>query len=271
MTGQSTAGRGPGANPAESYQRYFVPAIGAPMAEDLVAIADLRPGERVLDIACGTGVAARMAFGRVGADGSVTGLDIHPGMLAVARSATPPDIAIDWREGNAEALPFADDAFDVVLCQMGLQFVPGKIAALREMRRVLEPGGRAVINLPGPKPPLFAAMTDALARHFGPPAAGFVDLVFSLHDPDELGELVREAGFADMRAEAKPKTLRLPPPADFLWQYVRSTPLAGMAAHAGDAECQAFERDVCAQWREFAEDDGSMSLRVGVTTGIATK
>src|SRR3546814_1623528 len=105
---------------------------------------------------------------------------------------------------------------------MGLQFVPGRLTALREMRRVLDTGGRALVSVPGPKPPLFAIMTDALARHFGPKAAAFGDLVFSMHDVDELEELMRSAGFRDVRVEAKPKSLRLPAPADFLWQYIHS-------------------------------------------------
>lgn len=264
------AGQSYDANPAENYQRFFVPAIGAPMADDLIAIAGLRPNERVLDVACGTGVVARLAAERVGAAGSVTGLDVHPGMLAVAGSATPTDMSIDWREADAESMPFQDSAFDVVLCQMGLQFVPGKLTALREMRRVLATGGRAVISVPGPKPRLFAVMTDALARHISPKAASFGDLVFSMHDVDELRELIRGAGFRNVNVEAKPKTLRLPPPADFLWQYIHSTPLAEAVVRAGEAKRAALERDVCIQWREFVVD-GFLSLQVGMTTATALK
>jgi ubiquinone/menaquinone biosynthesis C-methylase UbiE len=222
----------------------------------------------VLDVACGTGVVTRLAAERVGAAGSVTGLDINPGMLAVAGSATPSDMSINWHEANAESMPFSDSAFDVALCQMGLQFVPGKLTALREMR--LETDGRAVITVPGPKPPLFAIMTDALARHLSPEAASFGDLVFSMHDVDELKELIRSAGFRNVDVEAKPKTLRLPAPADFLWQYIHSTPLGEAAAQAGEAKRAALERDVCVQWREFMVD-GSLSLQVGMTTATALK
>lgn len=258
------------ASPAECYQEYFVPAIGGPVAEDLAASARLQPGERVLDVACGTGVVARLAATRVGAAGSVTGLDIHPGMLAVARSATPLDLSIEWLESDAEALPLPDGVFDVVLCQMGLQFMPGKLAALREMRRVLAPGGRAAIIVPGPKPPLFSVLTEALARHVGQQAAAFSDRVFSMHDVDELRELVRGAGFRDVRVEARPKRLRLPEPAEFLWQYVRSTPLSQPVAQASEASLAALERDVREGWRAFVED-GVLSLQVGMTTATATK
>lgn len=255
---------------AENYQRYFVPAIGAPVAEDLIAIADLQPGERVVDVACGTGVVTRLAAEHVGATGSVTGLDINPGMLSVARSATPTDMSIDWQEADAESLPFPDSVFDVVLCQMGLQFVPSKLTALREMRRILKSGGRALISVPGPKPPLFAVMTDALARHLSPEAASFADLVFSMHDVDEIKELIRSAGFRNVDVEAKSKSLRLPAPADFLWQYINSTPLAEPAAQASETKRAALEREVCDRWQEFIVN-GSLSLQVGMTTATALK
>lgn len=263
-------GKSFGGNPAENYHRFFVPSIGAPVANDLIGVADLKPGEHVLDVACGTGIVTRLAAKRVGAAGAVAGLDINPAMLAVARSQTPPHISIDWYEASAESMPLPDADFDVVLCQMGLQFIPDKLAALREMRRVLDADGRVFVTMPGPKPPLFAIMSDALARHLNPNAASFVDLVFSLHDADELTELMRSAGFREIDIQARPKALRLPAPADFLWQYVHSTPLAEAFVQAGQAKREAIERDVCMRWEEFVVK-GSMSLQVGMTTASARK
>lgn len=270
MTAQQVYGGTFGGNAAENYQRFFVPAIGGPVAEDLVNVAGLQPGERVLDVACGTGVVTRLAAERVGTAGTVTGLDVNPAMLAVARAETPSRLAIEWHEASAEAMPLQDEAFDVVLCQMGLQFVPNKLAALREMRRVLKAGGRAIITVPGPKPPLFAVMTDGLARHLGPEVASFGDLVFSMHDADELTELMQRAGFRNVNVQAKPKRLRLPAPADFLWQYVRSTPMAQAASEADRAALDALERDVCAGWEKYTVD-GALSLEVGMTTATGAK
>lgn len=251
-------------NAAENYERYFVPAIGAPLASDLIDAASLRPGERVLDVACGTGVVTRLAAGHVGAAGNVSGLDINPGMLAVARENAPPASSIEWYEGSAEALPFADATFDVVLCQMGLQFFPDKPKALQEMRRVLTPGGRVLVNVPGPPPKLFAVLEHALASHLGPEAAGFVRAVFSLHDAVEIHDLLSDAGLADIEARSDTKTLRLPPPEQFLWQYVHSTPLAAGAAELDEAGRAELERDVVAQWQQFVED-GGLVLELSVT------
>ncbi len=257
-------------SPAENYQRYFVPSIGGPMAEDLIDAAGLAAGERVLDVACGTGVVARLAAERVGPSGRVAGLDVHPGMLAVARASTPPRVPIDWYEAGAEAMPLPDDAFDVVLCQMGLQFMSDKPAALRQMRRVLDGGGRAYVTVPGPKPPLFAILAEALARHLGPQAAAFVDTVFSLNDAAGLTALMRDAGFREIDARSRRKRLQLPAPADFLWQYLYSTPLAEPVYKARAERRAALERDVCSQWQALATD-GALPMEVGMTTATARK
>jgi ubiquinone/menaquinone biosynthesis C-methylase UbiE len=133
---EAYAGSGP-----ENYEKYFVPVIGAPLATDLVQAAELQVGERVLDVACGTGVVTRLAAERVGPTGTVAALDINPGMLAVARTVTPASMAIGWHEASVEKSGLPDEAYDVVLCQMGLQFCSDKAAALREMRRLLAPAG----------------------------------------------------------------------------------------------------------------------------------
>jgi ubiquinone/menaquinone biosynthesis C-methylase UbiE len=257
-------------SPAENYQRYFVPVIGGPVAEDLIGRAGLQAGDRVLDVACGTGVVTRLAADRVGPSGTVAGLDVNPGMLAVARASTPSGISINWYEASAEAMPLSDGSFDVVLCQMGLQFMPNKPAALREMRRVLDRGGRIYLNVPGPKPSLFGVMTEALARHIGPQAAAFGDTVFSLHDVEHMTKLLRDAGFREVDVRAKPKSLRLPAPADFLWQYLYSTPLAEAVSNAGAERRTALEQEVCSRWQPLVTD-GVLPLEVRMTTAAARK
>jgi len=132
----------------EAYERIQVPAIFAPAAQDLLRTAALQPGERVLDVACGTGIVARLAAPQVGPSGRVVGLDLNEGMLAVARAqAEAHGLSVEWHQGDATHLPFSDAAFDVVLCQQGLQFMPDRRAALREMRRVLVPRGRAWLSV----------------------------------------------------------------------------------------------------------------------------
>jgi ubiquinone/menaquinone biosynthesis C-methylase UbiE len=255
-------------NPPANYESFFVPTIGAPMAKELVTEVAPRPGERVLDVACGTGVVAKLAAREVGATGSVVGQDVNPGMLAVARTTSPPDASIDWRASDAASMPFPDDSFDVETCQMGIQFMPDKPAALREMRRVLAQGGRLALNVPGPTPRMFAIMADGLARHVAEEAAGFVKQVFSLHEEAEIQELLKDAGFHDVSVQAGTKKLRLPPPAEFLWQYVHSTPLAGAVAKLDERRRGALQEDIVGRWQEFMKD-GAMELHVRMVTATA--
>jgi ubiquinone/menaquinone biosynthesis C-methylase UbiE len=232
--------------------------------------ASLRPGERVLDSACGTGVVTRLAAERVAPGGTVTGLDPNPAMLAVARVTTRSDVSIDWHEAPAEHLPFPDESFDAVLCGMGLQFFSNKEAGLREFYRVLVPGGRLVANVPGPTPPPFEIMADGLARHIGPESASFVHAVFSLHDPDDLRNLAVQAGFEDIGVRSTETSLELPPPAEFLWQYIWSTPLTAAVAQV-DEECRAaLENEFSEKCRAFAPT-GTLAGSVKMTTVLATK
>ncbi|MGH9341229.1 MAG: class I SAM-dependent methyltransferase, partial [Acidobacteriota bacterium] len=157
-----------------------------------------------------------------------------------------------------------------VLCQMGLQFMPDKHAALREMLRVLVCGGRLILNVPGPTPRPFTIMGEALARQIGAEAAGFVNHVFSLHDTAEIQNLVSGAGFHDVSVQSDTKPLRLPAPAEFLWQYVHSTPLAGDVAQVDDERRSSLERDVVAKWQEF-EKERALVLQVRIVVATARK
>lgn len=252
----------------ENYQRFFVPAIGLPVAQDLLTHVELQAGDRVLDVGCGTGVVTRLAAERVGTSGSVVGLDVNPAMLDVAASATPTEATIEWRAASAEAIPFADESFDVVLCGLSLQFVKDREEALCEMRRVLSPGGRLALNVPGPIDPIFGALSEALGEHITPEAGHFVRAVFSLHSESEVERLLGGAGFRDVAVHAYTRDLSLPAGTAFLWQYVSSTPLAGFVASADDRTRTALEQHVLAEWSNH-ESAGALEYqqRIVVATG----
>ena len=270
-----------GGNAAENYERYFVPAIGTPFATTLLDAAGLHRGERVLDVACGTGVVTRLAAERVGPDGAVGGLDINPAMLAVARSVSSSGAPIEWHEASAESLPLADGSFDVVLSSLGLQFVsdklsalgetqPDKLSAMREMRRVLAPHGRLAIATVGPTPQPFAILEQALARYVKPEAAAFMRVVFSLHEPQELEKLASDAGFTDVEVRSEALTLSFPGPGDFLWQYVHSTPLAAAVAQIDDEGRAALQRDVVSGLEPFVKG-GDLAFDVDAVLTTARK
>lgn len=258
-------------NGAENYERYFVPAIGHPVSAELVATASLQPGERVLDVGCGTGVIARQAAAAVGATGSVTGVDVSDEMIELAGTLPSTGAPIEWRQGDAAALPFADGTFDVVLCQMSLMFVEDRAAAAREMHRVLVPGGRVLLSTPGSIQRPFELMEQAIIEHISPDLAGFVRMVFSMHDPSVHAGLLQDAGFDGVRSRVYTATLDLPSPAEFLWEYINLTPMGPFVAEAPEAARDAMETQVSETWRPFVRDgrtplDQPMVLATGVRT-----
>ena len=180
----------------------------------------------------------------------------------------PPERSIDWYETTLEAVPLPDATFDVVLCQMGLQFIPDKPKALAEIHRLLAPGGRVVLSVPGPTPRLFGIMAEELGKHIHPECAGFPEMVFSLHDAGELEGLFRDAGFAQIDVRAVTKRLALPEARDFLWQYVSCTPMTNPVAAATDAQRDAAERQICDRWKELTVR-GTLMVEVGMTTVVA--
>jgi ubiquinone/menaquinone biosynthesis C-methylase UbiE len=193
--------------PAEVYEQFFGPALFIPWARVLLEYAAPQPGERVLDVACGTGIVTRHVAPMVGAAGQVVGLDISPAMLAVARALPAPGGAtIDWREGNALTLTLPDAAFDLVLCHQGVQFFPDRAAAVREMRRVLTKGGRVVLSVwqALQRHSVFAAVYEAIARRLNVPVSA-VALPYAFGDAEALRVLLCAAGF--QRIEITPQSL----------------------------------------------------------------
>lgn len=203
-------------NPAETYERYMVPALFAPAAEHLLAVARLRPGERVLDVGTGTGIVARLAAPNVGPTGRVAGLDASPAMLSVARAmAAEEGLSIEWQEGRAEALTYPDESFDLVLSQFALMFFTDRAGALSEMWRVLIPGGRVALSVfQGiDRHPFYQTLDHAIERHLGMSAVGEI---FALGDAEALRASLTRVGFRDAAVESFPITARFPNPNAFL-------------------------------------------------------
>jgi ubiquinone/menaquinone biosynthesis C-methylase UbiE len=194
-------------SPAEVYDEFFVPALFRQWGKVVADAAATGSGERVLDVACGTGVLACAAAERVGAGGAVVGLDPNEEMLAVARRKSA---AVEWRNGRAESLPFPDASFDRVVSQFGLMFFEDRPAALREMMRVLRPGGRlalavcdALDHSPG-----YAVLAELLHRLFGHQVADAFRAPFALGDPKQLLSLCAAAGIHNAQVARSDGTVR---------------------------------------------------------------
>jgi len=250
------------ASAAEVYEKELVPAIFAPWASLVIDLVHPQMGERVLDVACGTGIVARTAADRVGPTGAVVGVDLNPGMLSVARTVsstgTLSGARMEWHEASADRLPFPNASFDVACCQLGLQFFADRAAALREMHRVLVAGGRlALMVWRGiQESPGFAVLAEALERHVGQAAAAIMRAPFRLSNADELAALVRKAGFHDIAIQQRVGTVRFPSVEGLVLSYVAGSPLAGPVSQANDvarAALIAEARDALGKYKRNGE------------------
>lgn len=222
------------AEAAEVYERLLVPALFEEWAAPMCDAVRLGPGMKVLDVACGTGVAAREALRRVGPSGAVTGLDPNQGMLSVAQRTAP---GVGWHRGTAEALPFADDSFDAVLCQFGLMFFEDRAEALGEMIRVLRPGGRAAIAVwqGADASPGWSGMIRLLDRLVGQEAGDALRAPFVLGRTSDLGAVLEAGGWADATVVSRDGTARFPSMADWVHINVRGWTFSDMVDNRQEA------------------------------------
>ena len=254
---------------AAAYERYLVPAIFDQFARDLVARAAPSQGERVLDVACGTGVVARHAAPLVAPSGHVVGVDVNAGMLAVAAATVS---GIEWVEADAAALPFADGSFDVAFCEQALMFFPDRAAALRELRRVLAPGGRVALSVwrGSEHNWVYEAVAAALERHAGPEAGAMMRSPFPAWDAADLRGMLAGAGFRDVRMRLEIGVEEWPSAAELLRREAASSPLAGPIGALGPAARDALIADVAAALRDYTDDDRIVfPIETHVATGRA--
>ncbi|HRI43183.1 MAG TPA: methyltransferase domain-containing protein [Fimbriimonadaceae bacterium] len=208
----------------EIYEQYLVAPLFRPLAGPLLEEVELRLGDRLLDVACGTGVVARVAKEHLGETGKVVGIDISPGMLAIARREAHD---IEWREGDACSLPLQEgEQFDAVVCQQGLQFFPDRPAAVREMRRAMAIGGRLAVSTwrPDEEFPVLLELRRVAERHLG----AIVDLRHCLGQETIVESLLEDAGFKEVRSNTFTQTLRFGNGVDFV--RLNTMALVGMAA-----------------------------------------
>jgi len=243
---------------AERYERVVARYILGPWAPLLVDAAGVAAGERVLDVACGTGVVARVAAERVGPDGHVVGIDLNPGMIKVARRLPAPiGATIEWIERSALDLRLPDGTFDVVLCQQGLQFFSDKPLAMREMRRVLSlPRGRAALSVWNSTGCYNSAVGEALAKYIGDDIA--VRFCASRQAPakEELEQLAKDAGFSCIAVQVRRLDVHLPQPENFVLEHLAATPVASTIAAADSEIHKRIGAEVRNRLRSCMDRDG---------------
>jgi ubiquinone/menaquinone biosynthesis C-methylase UbiE len=186
---------------AATYEKQKVKAIFRPLAEATLAEIDFSEDDVALDVACGTGIVARVMRERASPKAAITGVDLNEGMIETARAVTSdaPD-AFRWHVGDVTDMPFGDSSFTLAVCQQGLQFFPDGAAALSEIRRVLKPGGRIILTVWAEPSRFFIALAEAIGRHVSAQDATRSLAPFTYAGLAAVPALLRSCGFDEVRS-----------------------------------------------------------------------
>lgn len=246
---------------AAAYEELLVPALFQEWANRLAKADEIKPSHKVLDVACGTGVLAR-AVARQLHGGSVTGLDSNLGMLAVARQIAP---NINWQQGNAEGLPFNNESFDIVLSQFGLMLFSSPNTALKEMKRVLKPGGYMIIAVFDSihTIPAYEVMADLFARKVDSSVGEALRFPFSMGNTDELYSVFSEAGLNNAEITTQNGMARFLSPQHMVLSDVKGWfPLAQI--HLDDQTIESVVHEAESVLEPFQTSDGAVRFDVSV-------
>jgi len=244
------------ANAAEIYEQFFVPALFAEWPKRVLQAANVQTGDSVLDVACGTGVLAREAADLVGTSGTVVGVDINEGMLAVARQKTP---NITWKVGPAEALPFSSNTFDRVVSQFGLMFFEDQAKAIAEMGRVARPGGTVTVAVWASlaATPGYAVVAEVLNELFGPEVAQSIQMPYSLGDRQLVTSLFTQAGIDDITIQTVTGQTRFASIESWIYTDIKGWTLADIIDDEGYEQLKRYAPQKLTQ---FVLDDGSVAF-----------
>jgi SAM-dependent methyltransferase len=255
-----------------NYHGFLVPGMFTPFAACLIADLEITRGSAVLDVACGTGVVTRFAARATGTSGTVTGVDIGPAMLSVARSqSVEADSApITYLEGSALELPLADRAFDFATCHHGFQFFPDRVAAAQELHRVLCPGGRiAIACWTGlEETPVFRTIRDSLRLHVSEEAGQMMNSPFSV-PAAELTALLQTAGFTGAGVELVELMASFPAVPDLGARVIAAGPVAAQFNKAPVAAREAIAAAVTEVAEQYTDGDTvTFPMYSNVATGV---
>lgn len=244
-------------NAPKIYEEQQVPSLFRPLAELTLRHVDVHEGDRVIDVACGTGIVGRLVAEKIGKSGSVVGVDLNAGMIEAAhRYSSVTDADVEWRQGDVTDLPFPDASFDIAFCQQGLQFFPDKLPALKEIRRVLAPGGSMTLTVWSSVSRVNATIADALTRYVSAEAAKTCLAPFAFRDPVIIKALMVEAGFQEIKMETMVVERRLGPAEESIPSVMAGAPYANDVATLDRATQDALVKEVGESLNNYRVDDG---------------
>jgi ubiquinone/menaquinone biosynthesis C-methylase UbiE len=258
---------------AQAYEQHLVPTLNTFLARETVHAARLAAGDRVLDVACGTGIVARLAAEHVSPGGHIAGVDLDAGMVALARSLEPtiPGVSIEWHCASAQEMPFPDGSFDRAFCLQGLQYFPDAGAALAEIRRLLRKGGgfAAAVwtSLEDCKGQL--ALARALERRGIDTSS--IHKAYSFGNPARVGKLFSDAGFSNVETSTGTMSARFPSARGFVDAFGSGSISSRTAlSKVPDADRAAFFDEIAAELKHYESASG-LQFPLGYLILEATK
>lgn len=227
------------------YEDQKVPAMFAPLAEVTLDMVSLQPDDQMLDVACGTGILARKARQRFGKNPRIVGADLNEGMISIARALNDPfSRACEWHVADVAKMPFTDDEFSLVFCQQGLQFFPDEGTAVREIKRLLRPGGRLALTIWNGASDLFKAMDVAVSRHVSPEAGKRFLAPFTYTGSETLIGLLESFGFEKICRHDVTVNRILKDPATAIVNEISGSPAGAAVIKQGEQVLQAVADDI---------------------------
>ena len=234
-----------GGGAAAIYEEQKVPAIFAPLAEATLDVVPLFGDDSILDVACGTGIVARKARARIGPSARIVGVDLNEAMIDAARNLTDANSrSCEWHTADVTKLPFEDGTFSVAFCQQGLQFFPDRELALREIERVLRPGGRIALTVWSEASALFEALAESLRRHVNDEVAERSLAPFTHNGGDVLDSVLSKLGFIDVSAQILTVDRVLSDPESAIPKEIMGNPVGPAVAECGDAVMERIVDEV---------------------------
>ena len=246
-------------NGPEAYERYIVPAFSGAWAQDMVKRAQLHKGDRILDLACGTGIVTRHALTLLDNSCHISGIDLNAAVLEKAREVCSPESEpVTWQQCDAMTLPFSDANFEVVMCQQGLQYFSDRPTTLRESVRVLSDGGRAIFSVWRPLEyfPFYTAVQAALDTYVSSNAADMLASAFTIGNPDELRTLLEKAGFKKIDIRLVIKQMHYDPVEDFLIGGFVASPFAPEILSLPEDKRKAMFQTILESISDYIDDHG---------------
>jgi ubiquinone/menaquinone biosynthesis C-methylase UbiE len=241
---------------ARTYEEQKVPAMFEPLARATLALHQVRPGDRVLDVACGTGIVARIVREQFGSVPRVTGVDLNEAMIETARVVSSRDgVVADFHVCDVTSTPFDDGEFTFIICQQGLQYFPAEDAALAELLRVAAHGARFAFTVWSRPSPLIAAFSDSVRAHAGATLAEKAIAPFAWTGADTIVERMRAVGYVDVNIEELEVDRTINDPEQGVPKEIMSTPAGPPVADMGEAVFRTVVNEMLEATQHYRHGD----------------